>query len=158
MMAVFFSGYADGDCEALGEMMRDPITVVGLADGGAHCSMICDASMPTWLLAHWVRDRTRGERLPLEHGIKMLTKEPADLYGLGDRGVVEPGRRADLNLIDFDGLSLDLPEITPDLPTGAARVLQRGHGYRATICAGEITFRDGVPTGARPGTLIRGRR
>ena len=158
MMAVFFSGYAAGDCEALGEMMRDPVTVVGLADGGAHCSMICDASLPTYMLSHWVRDRTRGERIPLEDTIRMLTKEPAELYGLGDRGIIEPGRRADLNLIDLAAISLDLPEITPDLPTGASRVLQRGHGYRATICAGEITFRDGEPTGARPGKLVRGPR
>ena len=158
MMAVFFSGYAEGDLEPLREMICDPITVVGLADGGAHCSMICDASMPTWMLAHWVRDRTRGERLPLEQAIQMLSQQPAQLYGLTDRGVVAEGMRADLNLIELDALALDLPEITADLPTGASRVLQRGHGYRATICAGEITFRDGEPTGARPGRLVRGRR
>jgi N-acyl-D-aspartate/D-glutamate deacylase len=158
MMAVFFSGYAEGDLDPLREMICDPLTVVGLADGGAHCSMICDASMPTWMLTHWVRDRTRGERLSIEQAIKMLSNDPAQLYGLSDRGVVAEGRRADLNLIELDALSLDLPEVTPDLPTGASRVLQRGHGYRATICAGEITFRDGTPTGARPGQLVRGRR
>jgi len=158
MLAVFFAGYGEGNMDAIGEMMRDDISVISLGDGGAHCSMICDASLPTFVLAHWVRDRTRGEKIPLEHAIKMLTKEPADLYGLGDRGVVAVGRRADLNLIDLEAIELDLPEITPDLPTGASRILQRGHGYRATICAGEVTFRDGEPTGARPGGLVRGAR
>ncbi|MEE2663024.1 MAG: amidohydrolase family protein [Myxococcota bacterium] len=158
MMAVFFVGYADGDLEAVGEMMRDSSSVVGLADGGAHCSMICDASLPTFVLAHWVRDRSRGERLSIEHAIKLLSKEPADLYGLGDRGLVEVGRRADLNLIDLDRVELDLPEITADLPTGASRILQRGHGYVATICGGEVTFLDGEPTGARPAGVIRGAR
>jgi N-acyl-D-aspartate/D-glutamate deacylase len=158
MMAVFFVGYAEGDLGAVSEMMRDPSSVVGLADGGAHCSMICDASLPTFLLAHWVRDRTRGERIPLEQAIRMLTRDPAELYGLGDRGLVAVGRRADLNLIDPDRVALELPEVVADLPTGASRVLQRGHGYAATICGGAVTFRDGVPTGARPGGLIRGTR
>jgi N-acyl-D-aspartate/D-glutamate deacylase len=88
----------------------------------------------------------------------MLSKGPADLYGLGDRGTVAVGKRADLNLIDLDRIELELPEITPDLPTGACRVLQRGKGYAATVVGGEVTFRDGVPTGARPGRLVRGRR
>ena len=139
-------------------MMRDPSSVVGLADGGAHCSMICDASLPTFVLAHWVRDRTRGERLPLEQAIRMLSRDPAELYGLGDRGRIAVGRRADLNLIDLERIALDLPEVFSDLPTGASRVLQRGHGYAATICGGEVTFRDGEPTGARPGGVIRGIR
>ena len=158
MMAVYFAGYAEGNMEAIGEMMRDERSVISLGDGGAHCSMICDASLPTFVLAHWVRDRDRGERIPLEHAVKMLTSEPAELYGLADRGTIEEGKRADLNLIDLAAISLDLPEIAHDLPTGAPRILQRGHGYRATICAGEVTFRDGEPTGARPGRLVRGRR
>jgi len=158
MLHVYFSGYAHGDLSDIGEMLASDLTVAGLADGGAHCSMICDASMPTFMLAHWVRDRKRGPKLPLEEAIRMLSKGPADLYGLGDRGSVAIGKRADLNLIDLDRIELDLPEITPDLPTGACRVLQRGRGYAATIVAGEITFRDGEPTGARPGRLVRGRR
>jgi len=158
MLHVYFSGYAHGDLAAIGEMLTSDLTVAGLADGGAHCSMICDASMPTFMLAHWVRDRTRGPRLALEDAIRMLAKGPADLYGLGDRGVVAVGKRADLNVIDLDRVELELPEITPDLPTGARRVLQRGRGYAATIVAGEVTFRDGEPTGARPGRLVRGRR
>jgi N-acyl-D-aspartate/D-glutamate deacylase len=158
MLHVYFSGYAHGDLGHIGEMLASDLTVAGLADGGAHCSMICDASMPTFMLAHWVRDRTRGPKLPVEEAVRLLSKGPADLYGLGDRGVVAVGRRADLNLIDLDRIELELPEITPDLPTGARRVLQRGRGYAATIVAGEITFRDGEPTGARPGRLVRGRR
>jgi N-acyl-D-aspartate/D-glutamate deacylase len=158
MLHVYFSGYAHGDLSAIGEMLASDLTVAGLADGGAHCSMICDASMPTFMLAHWVRDRTRGPKLALEDAIRMLSHGPAELYGLGDRGVVAVGKRADLNLIDLDRVELELPEITPDLPTGARRVLQRGRGYAATIVAGEITFRDGEPTGARPGRLVRGRR
>ena len=158
MLHVYFSGYAHGDLDAIGEMLASDLTVAGLADGGAHCSMICDASMPTFMLAHWVRDRTRGPKLALEQAVRMLSKEPAELYGLNDRGVVAVGKRADLNLIDLERIELELPEITPDLPTGACRVLQRGRGYAATIVAGEVTFRDGEPTGARPGRLIRGRR
>jgi N-acyl-D-amino-acid deacylase len=158
MLHVYFSGYAHGDLAAIGEMLTSDLTVAGLADGGAHCSMICDASMPTFMLAHWVRGRTRGPKLAIEDAIRMLAKGPADLYGLGDRGVVAIGKRADLNVIDLDRVELELPEITPDLPTGARRVLQRGRGYAATIVAGEVTFRDGEPTGARPGRLVRGRR
>jgi N-acyl-D-aspartate/D-glutamate deacylase len=158
MLHVYFSGYAHGDLAAIGEMLTSDLTVAGLADGGAHCSMICDASMPTFMLAHWVRDRTRGPKLALEDAVRMLSKGPAELYGLGDRGVVAVGKRADLNLIDLDRIELELPEITPDLPTGARRVLQRGRGYAATIVAGEVTFRDGEPTGALPGRLVRGRR
>ncbi len=153
---VFFSGYKDGSLDAIGQMMRHPATVVGLADGGAHCSMICDASLPTYLLQHWVRDRARGPKLPLEEAVRLLTRDPAELYGLGDRGVVAPGKRADLNLIDLAGLRLELPEIARDLPTGAARVVQRASGYRATLVAGELTFRDGADTGARPGRVVRG--
>jgi N-acyl-D-aspartate/D-glutamate deacylase len=158
MLHVYFSGYAHGDLAAIGEMLASDLTVAGLADGGAHCSMICDASMPTFVLAHWVRDRTRGPKLALEDAIRRLSSAPAELYGLGDRGVVAVGKRADLNVIDLDRIELELPEITPDLPAGARRVLQRGRGYAATICAGEVTFRDGEPTGARPGRLVRGRR
>ena len=122
---VFFSGYKSGSLDDIGEMMLHPDTVVGLADGGAHCSMICDASMPTFLLQHWVRDRMRGPRLPIETAVRMLSRDPAELYGFSDRGMVEPGRRADLNLIDLDALSLHVPEITHDLPTGAPRVVQQ---------------------------------
>ena len=152
---VFFSGYKGGNLDDIGEMMGHEGTVVGLADGGAHCSMICDASMPTFMLAHWVRDRSRGPRIPLEAAVRMLTRDPAELYDLCDRGTIEVGKRADLNVIDLDGLSLHMPEIAHDLPTGAPRLVQRADGYRATVVAGEVTFRDGVHTGATPGGLIR---
>jgi len=158
MLHVYFSGYAHGNLDAIGEMLASDLTVAGLADGGAHCSMICDASMPTFVLAHWVRDRTRGPRMSLPQAIRMLSSEPAELYGLRDRGVIAAGKRADLNLIDLGRIELDLPEITPDLPTGASRVLQRGHGYDLTAVAGQVTFENGTPTGARPGTLVRGER
>ncbi len=155
MMAVFFAGYADGNLDAVADMMRDDSTVIGLGDGGAHCSMICDASWPSFVLQHFVRDRTRGARIPLEHAVKMMSKEGAVAYGLRDRGSIEVGKRADLNLIDLDAVSLGFPEVTPDLPTGASRILQRATGYTATICAGEVVMRGGEPTDARPGRLIR---
>ena len=155
MIAVFFAGYADGNLDAVVEMMRDDSTVIGLGDGGAHCSMICDASWPSFVLQHFVRDRTRGARIPLELAVKMMSKQGAVAYGLHDRGSIEVGKRADLNLIDLDAISLGFPEITADLPTGAARILQRATGYTATICAGEVIMRDGEPTDARPGKLIR---
>jgi N-acyl-D-aspartate/D-glutamate deacylase len=152
---VFFSGYKHGSLDDIGAMMRHPDTVVGLADGGAHCSMLCDASMPTFLLQHWVRDRSRGPRLSLEDAVRMLSRDPAELYGLRDRGTLVPGRRADLNGIDLAGLRLHAPEIAHDLPTGAARIVQRADGYRFTAVGGRITFRDGIGTGERPGGLIR---
>ena len=138
---VFFSGYKNGSLADIHEMMLHPDTVVGLADGGAHCSMICDASMPTFMLQHWVRDRSRGEKLPVETAVKLLAADPARLYGMGDRGTLEPGKRADVNVIDLAALTLDDPQRVHDLPTGAPRLVQRASGYRATIVGGEVTFR-----------------
>jgi N-acyl-D-amino-acid deacylase len=158
VLAVFFTGYAEGNLDVVEAMMRDDLSVIGLGDGGAHCSMICDASWPAFILQHWVRDRSRGARIGLEEAVKMMSKEGADLYGLGDRGSVEIGKRADLNVIDLAKIELQLPEVISDLPTGASRIVQRAKGIKATICKGEITFRDGEPTGARPGELIRGAR
>ena len=158
VLAVFFTGYAEGNLDAVETMMRDEISVIGLGDGGAHCSMICDASWPAFVLQHWVRDRTRGAKIGLEEAVKMMSKEAADLYGLGDRGTVEVGKRGDLNVIDLDAVELQLPEVIDDLPTGASRIVQRASGFEATICAGEVTFRNGEPTGARPGKLVRGKR
>ncbi len=150
--------YADGDHEAIRAQLGHPQSVSGLSDGGAHCGIICDASLPTTMLTHWTRDRTRGERLPLEWIVKKQTHDTAELYGMSDRGTVEIGKRADLNVIDYDGLRLQTPEMIYDLPAGGRRLIQRSEGYVATIVAGEVTRRDGVDTGARPGRLVRGRR
>jgi N-acyl-D-aspartate/D-glutamate deacylase len=157
LMLPFFN-YVEGNLDALLGMMQHPTTVLGLGDGGAHCAMICDASMPTYMLAHWVRDRSRGERIELETAIRMLTKEGADLFGLGDRGVLEVGKRADINVIDADAVRLERPRSVADLPAGGRRLLQGAQGYVATIVAGEVTRRNGADTGARPGRLVRGRR
>ena len=148
--------YANGDFEPIREMLLHPRAVIGLSDGGAHCGIICDASMPTFLLTHWVRDRRRGARLPLEHVVRMQTADTAALFGLADRGRLEVGLRADVNVIDFENLRIDPPEMVYDLPAGSRRLVQRGHGYRMTIQGGEPIFEDGEPTGALPGRLIRG--
>ncbi len=140
------------------ELMRRNDTVVGLGDGGAHVTFICDAGYPTFMLSHWARDRSRGPRLPLELVVRKLTSEPARVYGLGDRGVLALGRRADLNIIDADRVTLTAPYVANDLPTGAPRLLQRAQGYRATFVAGTCIQRDGEDTGARPGQLVRGHR
>jgi N-acyl-D-aspartate/D-glutamate deacylase len=150
------ASYVDRDHEALREMMTHPRTVLGLSDGGAHCGLICDASMPTYLLTHWVRDRTRGPKLGLEETVRMQTGRTAAVYGLHDRGVIAPGKRADINVIDLDGLRLHAPEMVFDLPAGGRRLIQHVDGYAATVCAGAVTFTDGEATGERPGGLVRG--
>ncbi len=158
MMFAPLANYVDGDFEALREMMLHPNTVLGLSDGGAHCGLICDASMPTYLLTHWVRDRTRGERIPLEHAVRLQTQNTARVYGMTDRGTLEPGKKADVNVIDFDALHLHAPEMVFDLPANGRRLVQRIEGYRHTICNGEVTWREGEATGALPGKLVRGGR
>ena len=150
--------YVEHNHDVIREQLTHPTAVSGLADGGAHCGFICDASVPTTMISHWTRDRSRGEQLPLEWVVKKQTSDTAALFGLGDRGTIEVGKRADLNLIDHDALQLETPELVYDLPAGGRRLLQRARGYRATIVAGEVTRRDGVDTGARPGRLVRGRR
>jgi N-acyl-D-aspartate/D-glutamate deacylase len=148
--------YADGSAEPIREMILHPRSVLGLGDGGAHCGILCDASMTTFTLTHWVRDRRRGARIALEAAVRALTRDPAALYGLDDRGVLRPGAKADVNVIDFDRLGLRLPEMAYDLPGGARRVVQRTTGYDATILSGRVVSRDGAPTGVRPGRLVRG--
>jgi len=148
--------YADGDLELLRELHSHAAVRMGLSDGGAHCGAICDAGMPTFMLTHWVRDRSRGPTLPLEYMVMRQTRQTAEFYGLHDRGLVAPGMRADLNIIDFDALKLRAPEVVFDLPAGGRRLVQRADGYRYTVCAGEITFELGKATGALPGQLIRG--
>ncbi|GMU79943.1 MAG: amidohydrolase [Acidimicrobiia bacterium] len=151
-------GYARFTQDPIREMVLHPATALGLGDGGAHVGAICDASIETYMLTHWVRDRTRGERLPLELVIRKMTSDTASLYGLTDRGVVAPGKKADLNVIDLERLTLHRPEMHHDLPANAPRLLQAADGYEATIVGGQVVRRDGVDTGARPGVLLRGAR
>jgi len=148
--------YSDFSCDPIYEMIHHPRAVLGLGDGGAHCGIICDASIPTFMLAHWVRDRVRGERIPVELAVKRMTQDTAELYGLHDRGRIAPGMKADLNVIDLERVQLRPPEMAYDLPKGARRLIQRAEGYRATIVSGQVILRDGEPTEARPGGLVRG--
>ena len=148
--------YLPGDLSYVEEMLKHPNTAFGLSDGGAHVGIICDASFPTTLLTHWGRDRTRGDRLPLEWLISGQTKKTAELVGLYDRGVLAPGMKADVNVIDFDNLTMDRPEIVYDLPAGGKRFIQKTRGYTASIVSGVVAFREGEPTGALNGKLIRG--
>ncbi|MEM7141249.1 MAG: amidohydrolase family protein [Actinomycetota bacterium] len=150
--------YVDGNHDVIREQLTHPQAVVGLGDGGAHCGLICDASLPTTMIAHWTRDRSRGEQLPLEWVVRKQTKDTAALFGMTDRGTVEVGQRADLNVIDHERINLRTPELVHDLPAGGRRLIQAADGYVATIVSGEVTRRDGVDTGARPGRLVRGRR
>lgn len=150
--------YSDGNHEAIREMLTHPAGVLGLSDGGAHCSMICDASYPTFLLTHWARDRHRGEKLPLEYVIRKQSHDTAQLYGMSDRGVISVGKKADVNVIDLDALTLHAPRMAYDLPAGGKRLVQGASGYDATIVSGTVTRRHGVDTGARPGRLVRGIR
>jgi N-acyl-D-aspartate/D-glutamate deacylase len=150
------ASYVDFDHNAIQEMMTHPRTVLGLSDGGAHCGLICDASMPTYLLTHWVRDRSRGARLGLEEAVHLQTGRTAATYGFTDRGVLKAGKRADFNLIDLDGLRLHAPEMVFDLPAGGRRLVQHVDGYETTVVAGQVTYSKGEPTGARPGRLVRG--
>jgi N-acyl-D-aspartate/D-glutamate deacylase len=148
--------YLPGNLDFVETMLRHPHTVFGLSDGGAHCGALCDASFPTTLIQHWGRDRTRGARLPLEELIRMQTRDTAELVGLSDRGLLRPGYKADINIIDFPALCLHEPEVVYDLPAGGRRLVQRASGYTATLVAGRVAFREGVPTGALNGKLIRG--
>ena len=148
--------YAAFNFDHIAEMMHHPATILSLSDGGAHCGVICDASFPTYMLTHWVRDRARGERLSLEKVVSMQTRDTARLYGLHDRGVIAPGMKADLNVIDFEALKILPPEMVFDLPAEGRRLVQRAEGYRATVVSGVVTFEDGEATGDLPGKLIRG--
>ena len=158
LFVVPFFNYAHGDHEAIHEMLVHPCSVPGLADGGAHLATICDASMPTYQLSHWVKRRTRGPKLALEAAVKMHTHDTAALFGLGDRGVLAEGKKADLNVIDLDRLDLLMPYAISDLPAGGTRLTQDAVGYVATVVSGVVTRRNDADTGARPGRLVRGAR
>ena len=148
--------YTHGDFDVLREMLESDDTILSLSDGGAHCSLICDASMPSYMLSHWVRDRDRGPRLGLEQAVKYQTRDTALSYGLADRGLLAPGLKADLNIIDMDRLRLSPPHMVNDLPANGQRLVQPVKGYLATVVGGEITYRNGTPTDAMPGRLVRG--
>ncbi len=154
----WFADYRRGDMTEKEQTLQNPNYLVGLGDGGAHYKLIVDASHPTFLLAHWGRDRTRGRRFPIEMLVHRLTKLPADVAGFADRGVVAPGMRADLNVIDFDRLGVSLPRIVADLPAGAQRFLQDATGYVLTMVNGVPTRRNDRDTGARPGRITRNPR
>ncbi len=151
-----FENYFDGDMDIVRTLLADPGTICGIADAGAHVGYICDAGSATGMLTHWVRDRKRGPGLPLEYLVKKQTLDTARTYGLNDRGIIAPGYRADFNLIDFDALRVNLPELIYDLPAGGRRMIQRAEGYRHTFAAGTETMVNGEATGALPGRLIRG--
>ncbi len=148
------ANFTDGKLNAVGEIMRHRDIVPGLGDGGAHCGTICDGSYSTYMLMYWARDRAEG-RMALPDVVRWLSHDTAALMGLADRGLIAPGLRADINVIDFDGLHLHAPEITHDLPGGMPRLVQRADGYTATVVNGTPVYRDGQPTGELPGRLIR---
>jgi N-acyl-D-amino-acid deacylase len=129
--------------------------LLGLSDGGAHCTSIVDSGTPSFMLAHWGRDRQRGPKLPLELLVKRQTSETADFFGLTDRGRLAPGLRADVNLINYGSLRLHKPELVHDMPANGRRFVQKVEGYRATICGGTPIFENGEHTGALPGKLVR---
>ncbi len=158
LLWTYLAGYADGNLDPQRAMIRHPYTRSGLSDAGAHVGALCDAHMPTWNLLFWGRDRTRGETIDLETIVYKQTGANADLYGLGDRGMLKPGLRADLNVIDFERLATPAPYMAYDLPDNAKRFMQRPVGYVNTICAGEVTVEDDELTGALPGRLVRGAR
>jgi N-acyl-D-aspartate/D-glutamate deacylase len=145
------TNYADYTLDASAELMRHPNTIVGLSDGGAHVGFISDGSFPTFLLTYW----GRGRGLPVEELVRRQTSDTARAAGLQDRGVLAPGMKADVNVIDYDALALERPGMLWDLPSGGRRLMQRARGYEATIVSGAVTYRDGEATGALPGKLVR---
>ncbi len=150
-----FMGYDQHNLDRQFELLKDENSVISLADTGAHCGVLSDASMPTFLLTHFVRDR-EGEKFSIEEAVKLHARDTARAVSLEDRGTLEPGMRADINIIDLDSLTLGAPEIIYDLPAGGKRMFQKATGYRYTLVAGEVIMRDGVETDAMPGQLVRG--
>ena len=150
--------YVTGDHGPILEMLNDPACLLGLSDGGAHCTSIVDSGVPTFMLTHWARDRSRGPTLPVEMLVKRQTSETADFFGLSDRGRLKPGLRADLNVIDFERLQVQKPELVHDMPANGRRFVQKVDGYETTIVAGTPIFEQGEHTGALPGKLIRAGR
>ena len=151
------AGYAEGNAEPLHELICDPITVMGGSDAGAHVRQIIDAGVPTYALTHWARDKAAGDpqRLPLEFVVKKLTHDGARLFGMRDRGTLEVGAKADVNVIDYENLSVSHPEMVYDLPAGMPRLMQTAKGYERTYVSGEVVQQNGKETDARPGRIVR---
>ncbi|PPR76885.1 MAG: hypothetical protein CFH01_01787, partial [Alphaproteobacteria bacterium MarineAlpha2_Bin1] len=147
--------YTFGNLDALYEQIIHPSSIIGGGDGGAHVSYICDANVPTFMLTHWTRDRTRGPKIPIEKIVKKQTSDTAKLYGFLDRGILQPGFRADINIIDYQKLNLTKPYIVDDLPGNAKRLMSKAEGYKQTFVLGELVQENGQDTGARPGKLVR---
>jgi N-acyl-D-aspartate/D-glutamate deacylase len=154
-LLVALGNYHDGNLDFLETALPNPHVVCGLGDGGAHYGFICDASYPTHAITHWTRDRDHG-RISVELMIHLLSRRTAATIGLNDRGLIAPGYRADINIIDYERLTLHPPEMLYDLPAGGRRLHQRADGYVATLVAGVPIVENGQPTGARPGRLVRG--
>ena len=150
------TNYVDGDLNVCAEMMQHPNALLGLGDGGAHLGIICDSATYTHTVVHWTRDRTRGPKMPLPWVIQKLTRDPAHAIGLLDRGVLAPGLKADINIIDYEALKIEPMTVQFDLPSGGRRLMQESRGYVATVVSGEVVPDNGVPTGALPGRLVRG--
>jgi N-acyl-D-aspartate/D-glutamate deacylase len=148
--------YSHNNLDAVREMLTHPATVLGLGDGGAHCGLLCDASLPTFMLTHWARDRSRGATLPVEQVVHLQSRRTAELYGFFDRGLLAPGYLADVNVVDHASLRLEPPEMVYDLPASGKRLIQRGYGYVATIKSGTVVREHDEATGERPGSLLRG--
>jgi N-acyl-D-aspartate/D-glutamate deacylase len=151
-----FSPYPGHTLDFYKNIIEFKSSVAGLSDGGAHCGLICDASMPTWNITHWTRDRSRGDKIPLEFIVNKQTRETARTFGLFDRGEIKEGLLADINIIDYDNLTVYKPKMVYDLPTGGRRIIQKSTGYSATIKSGVITYENDKATGELPGSLIRG--
>jgi N-acyl-D-aspartate/D-glutamate deacylase len=158
MLYLPVTNYAAGNLDVVREMIAAPNALIGLGDGGAHVGIMCDATATSYTLTHWTRDRGRGELFPVAWGIKRLTRDNAAAIGLGDRGLLRVGMKADINVLDYDNMRLRAPEIAYDLPAGGKRLLQRTDGIDATIVSGAVVYRHGEATGALPGRLIRGAR
>lgn len=156
LLFLAIANFVDGNLDAVLEMMEHDHTILGLGDGGAHYGVICDAGFPTFMLTYWARDRKAGRRLSLPAVVEALSSRPAHAVGMLDRGVVAPGYKADINIIDFNNLRLHAPRPIYDLPGGGRRLLQPADGYVATIVNGKVVYRDGIATGELPGRLVRG--
>jgi N-acyl-D-aspartate/D-glutamate deacylase len=158
MLYLPVTNYAAGNLDVVREMIAAPNTLIGLGDGGAHVGVMCDATATSYTLTHWTRDRGRGELFPVAWAIKRLAADNAQAIGLWDRGVLAVGKKADINILDYDRLRLRAPEVVYDLPAGGRRLVQRTDGIDATIVSGAVVYRHGQATGALPGRLIRGAR